>query len=66
MKQGLTPLQQTKTLTILDRAVAIQTAYQLAQPNDVLLIAGKGHESYQEIAGIRYPLSDEAIVKNLP
>jgi UDP-N-acetylmuramoyl-L-alanyl-D-glutamate--2,6-diaminopimelate ligase len=65
MKQGLTAAEQSKTLTILDRAEAIKVAYQLAQPHDILLIAGKGHETYQEIAGVKYPSSDEEIVTEL-
>jgi len=65
MKQGLTPAEQLKTVTIIDRTEAIQAAYQMAQPADIILIAGKGHEDYQEIAGIKYPLSDEAIVNKL-
>jgi UDP-N-acetylmuramoyl-L-alanyl-D-glutamate--2,6-diaminopimelate ligase len=65
MKQGLTPSQQLKTLTILDRKEAIHVAYQMSQPGDILLIAGKGHENYQEIGGIKYPMSDEEIVTKL-
>lgn len=65
MKQGLTAAEQLKTLTILDRAEAIKIAYQLAQRYDILLIAGKGHETYQEIAGAKYPLSDEEVVRTL-
>lgn len=65
MKQGLTPAEQLKTLTVVDRTEAIQVAYKMAQPADIILIAGKGHENYQEIAGVKYPLSDEAIVNNL-
>ncbi|WP_187146307.1 UDP-N-acetylmuramoyl-L-alanyl-D-glutamate--2,6-diaminopimelate ligase [Candidatus Amoebophilus asiaticus] len=65
MKQGLRSAEQLKTITIIDRAEAIQAAYQMAQPADIILIAGKGHENYQEIAGIKYPLSDEEIVSKL-
>jgi UDP-N-acetylmuramoyl-L-alanyl-D-glutamate--2,6-diaminopimelate ligase len=65
MKQGLTTAQQLKTLSIVDRASAIQVAYQMSQPGDIVLIAGKGHEDYQEIAGIKYPMSDEQIVNKL-
>jgi UDP-N-acetylmuramoyl-L-alanyl-D-glutamate--2,6-diaminopimelate ligase len=65
IKQGLTAAQQLKTLTILDRVEAIKVAYQLAQPHDILLIAGKGHETYQEIAGVKYPLSDEEVVREI-
>jgi UDP-N-acetylmuramoyl-L-alanyl-D-glutamate--2,6-diaminopimelate ligase len=65
MKQGLVTAEQLKTITIIDRIEAIQAAYQMAQENDIILIAGKGHENYQEITGIKYPLSDEAIVNKL-
>jgi UDP-N-acetylmuramoyl-L-alanyl-D-glutamate--2,6-diaminopimelate ligase len=52
-------------LTITDRKQAIKTACQLAQPNDIILIAGKGHETYQEINGIRYDFDDMKIVKEI-
>jgi UDP-N-acetylmuramoyl-L-alanyl-D-glutamate--2,6-diaminopimelate ligase len=65
MKQGLNSAEQLKTITIIDRAEAIQNAYQMAQPTDIILIAGKGHEDYQEIAGVKYPLSDAAIVEKV-
>lgn len=65
MKEGLTKSQQLKTLSIIDRPEAIQAAYQMSQPGDIILIAGKGHEDYQEIAGIKYPMSDEQIVNSL-
>jgi UDP-N-acetylmuramoyl-L-alanyl-D-glutamate--2,6-diaminopimelate ligase len=52
-------------LTITDRKQAIKTACQLAQPNDIILIAGKGHETYQEINGIRHDFDDMKIVKEI-
>ena len=52
-------------LAILDRKQAIKTACQLAQPNDIILIAGKGHETYQEINGVRHDFDDMKIVKEL-
>ena len=51
-------LMREPALTELDRGVAIRTAIARAQPTDVVLIAGKGHERYQEIAGVRHPFSD--------
>jgi len=48
-----------------DRARAIERALKNADPRDVIVIAGKGHESYQEIAGKRHPFSDEAVVRSL-
>jgi UDP-N-acetylmuramoyl-L-alanyl-D-glutamate--2,6-diaminopimelate ligase len=46
-----------------DRATAIALAIRVAQPGDVVLIAGKGHEEYQEIAGVKHPFSDQQVVK---
>lgn len=48
-----------------DRSTAITSAIQAASPGDIVLIAGKGHETYQEIAGRRYPFSDRQLVRNL-
>ena len=48
-----------------DRAAAIRLAYQLAKPGDVVLLAGKGHEDYQEINGVRYPFDDREEIRNL-
>jgi UDP-N-acetylmuramoyl-L-alanyl-D-glutamate--2,6-diaminopimelate ligase len=53
-----------KVLTIQDRDQAIKTAVSMSQPNDIILIAGKGHEKYQEINGVKHPFDDFAIVKN--
>ncbi|MFE3870057.1 UDP-N-acetylmuramoyl-L-alanyl-D-glutamate--2,6-diaminopimelate ligase [Flavobacterium sp. ZS1P70] len=65
MEQGVAPQNYKKTLTITDRKQAIKTACQLAQPNDIILIAGKGHETYQEINGVRHDFDDMKIVKEL-
>jgi UDP-N-acetylmuramoyl-L-alanyl-D-glutamate--2,6-diaminopimelate ligase len=65
MQVGMTPAQQRQALTIVDRAEAIKTACQLARPNDVVLIAGKGHETYQEIQGKRYPFDDREILRSI-
>ena len=54
-----------KTLSITDREQAIKTACVLAKPGDIILIAGKGHENYQEIKGVKYPFDDLKIVTNL-
>jgi UDP-N-acetylmuramyl tripeptide synthase len=43
---------------IVDRRTAIRTAIQMAAPEDIVVLAGKGHEAYQEIQGVRYPFSD--------
>ena len=65
MEKGVEPHNYKRTLTILDRKQAIKTACQMAQPKDIILIAGKGHETYQEIKGIRYDFDDLKIVKEM-
>lgn len=65
MEQGVAPQNYKRILSITDRKQAIKTACQLAQPNDIILIAGKGHEMYQEIKGIRHDFDDMKIVKEL-
>lgn len=59
MRAGLDPVQIRKSLTISDRREAIHTAAALAQSGDVILIAGKGHETYQEISGVRHHFDDK-------
>ncbi|WP_447635064.1 UDP-N-acetylmuramoyl-L-alanyl-D-glutamate--2,6-diaminopimelate ligase [Flavobacterium microcysteis] len=65
MEKGVEPQNYKKTLAIVDRKQAIKTACQLAQPNDIILIAGKGHETYQEINGVRHDFDDMKIVTEL-
>ena len=65
MEQGVAPQNFKKSLSITDRKQAIKTACQLAQPNDIILIAGKGHETYQEIQGVRYDFDDMKTVTDL-
>ena len=65
MEKGVEPQNFKKTVSITDRKQAIKTACQLAQPYDIILIAGKGHETYQEIQGVRYDFDDMQIVKEL-
>lgn len=65
MEQGVAPQNFKKSLSITDRKQAIKTACQLAQPNDIILIAGKGHETYQEIKGVRHDFDDMKIVTDL-
>jgi UDP-N-acetylmuramoyl-L-alanyl-D-glutamate--2,6-diaminopimelate ligase len=65
MEQGVEPQNFKKTISILDRKQAIKTACQLANPNDIILIAGKGHETYQEINGVKYDFDDLQIVTEL-
>lgn len=65
MAAGLDPVDRKKTLQIADRKEAIRTAVMLAQPGDVILIAGKGHEDYQEIKGVKHHFDDREIVREL-
>lgn len=58
MEQGVAPQNFKKSLSITDRKQAIKTACQIAQSNDIILIAGKGHETYQEIQGVRHDFDD--------
>jgi UDP-N-acetylmuramoyl-L-alanyl-D-glutamate--2,6-diaminopimelate ligase len=58
MEAGLTDDNRFRSLTIVDRAQAIKTAVMLAQAGDILLIAGKGHEKYQEINGVKHDFDD--------
>jgi UDP-N-acetylmuramoyl-L-alanyl-D-glutamate--2,6-diaminopimelate ligase len=63
MEKGVEPQNFKKTLSIVDRKQAIKTACQLAEANDIILIAGKGHETYQEIKGERFDFDDYKIVQ---
>lgn len=63
MMKGIDEELLKKTLVIEDRRSAIQTASMMSKPGDILLIAGKGHEKYQEINGVRYPFDDVETVK---
>lgn len=63
VEKGVEPQNYKKTLSIVDRKQAIKTACQMAQPNDIILIAGKGHETYQEIKGERFDFDDYKIVQ---
>ncbi|MEN8786348.1 MAG: UDP-N-acetylmuramoyl-L-alanyl-D-glutamate--2,6-diaminopimelate ligase, partial [Flavobacteriales bacterium] len=62
MQVGVEALDYKKTLTITDRKEAIKTASALAEENDIILVAGKGHENYQEINGERFPFDDLEIL----
>ena len=63
MKKGIEPKFANKVLLIINRKEAIKVACSIAQPGDIILVAGKGHETYQEIKGIRYPFDDKMILK---
>mgnify|MGYP001795971453 CR=1 FL=1 len=62
MEQGLDQDCQSKALRITDRRSAILTACRLAKPGDIVLVAGKGHEQYQEIKGVKHPFNDYEIL----
>ena len=62
VEAGVGPLDFKKTITVVNRNQAIKTACQLANPNDIILIAGKGHETYQEVNGVRFDFDDYKIV----
>lgn len=63
IEKGVEPQNFKKALTIVDRKQAIKAACQMANPNDIILIAGKGHETYQEIKGERFDFDDYKIVQ---
>ena len=62
MKTGLDPVLIRKAVTIVDRAEAIRTACMLVQPGDIILVAGKGHEKYQEIKGVKHDFDDMQVL----
>ena len=59
MLAGLDADDRQKTISITDRREAIRTACMLAQSGDVVLVAGKGHENYQEIKGVKHHFDDK-------
>mgnify|MGYP003475807963 CR=1 FL=1 len=65
MLAGLNARQMKKVLSIVDRKEAIRTACMLAEKGDVILIAGKGHEDYQEIKGVKHHFDDREEVRNI-
>jgi UDP-N-acetylmuramoyl-L-alanyl-D-glutamate--2,6-diaminopimelate ligase len=65
MLAGLNAQQMKKTISITDRKEAIRTACMMAQKGDVILIAGKGHEDYQEIKGVKHHFDDREVVREI-
>ena len=65
MIEGLDAKQMRKVVTIVDRREAIRTACMMAQKGDVILIAGKGHEYYQEIQGVKHHFDDKEVVREI-
>ncbi|MHB1921905.1 MAG: UDP-N-acetylmuramoyl-L-alanyl-D-glutamate--2,6-diaminopimelate ligase [Chitinophagaceae bacterium] len=62
MEQGIPVHRKKRSITIPDRREAIKTACHLAGKEDIILVAGKGHEKYQEIMGVKYPFDDKKIL----
>ncbi len=65
MEVGLNTAAKRKYISIADRKEAIKTAVSFSKPDDILLIAGKGHEKYQDIKGVKYPFDDKAVLKEI-
>lgn len=65
MEAGVNPVDLKKTMIIEDRREAIKTAGIMAKKGDIILIAGKGHETYQEIKGVKHPFDDREVVKDM-
>lgn len=65
MKAGLSESQELDTLAITNREEAIKTAFKMAQPKDFILIAGKGHETYQDIDGVKHHFDDKEVINKL-
>jgi UDP-N-acetylmuramoyl-L-alanyl-D-glutamate--2,6-diaminopimelate ligase len=65
MCAGLTPVTRKKTIVIADRREAIRTAIMMAKADDVILVAGKGHEPYQEINGVRHHFDDKEVINEI-
>ncbi len=63
MQTGIDPGDKNKVLVIVSRKDAIRTACSMAREGDIILVAGKGHETYQEIKGVKYPFDDMEVLK---
>lgn len=65
MLAGLTPQQMKKVISIVDRKEAIRTACMMAQKGDVVLVAGKGHENYQDVKGVKHHFDDHEVLHDI-
>lgn len=65
MEKGVNAASRRKTISIVDRKEAIKTAVSLSNPDDIVLIAGKGHEKYQEIKGVKHPFDDKKVLMEM-
>ena len=65
MVAGLSKADMERTLCITDRMQAIKTATMLAKKGDVILVAGKGHEDYQDVKGVKHHFDDREVIRNI-
>ena len=65
MQEGVSPVNYKKTLALVDREEAIKTACMMAEGKDIILVAGKGHEDYQEIKGVKHPFDDKLVLSKM-
>jgi UDP-N-acetylmuramoyl-L-alanyl-D-glutamate--2,6-diaminopimelate ligase len=63
--ENIKSAHKRKQISIPDRKEAIKTAVKMATPGDIVLVAGKGHEKYQEIKGVKYPFDDKAVLEEM-
>jgi UDP-N-acetylmuramoyl-L-alanyl-D-glutamate--2,6-diaminopimelate ligase len=62
MRKGVSPVNFKKTIAVPDRKEALRLACSMAEPGDIILVAGKGHEKYQEVSGIKTPFDDKQVL----
>lgn len=65
MEEGLNTAAKRRTIAIVDRREAIKTAVTLSKAEDIILVAGKGHETYQEVKGVKYPFDDKQVLTEM-
>jgi UDP-N-acetylmuramoyl-L-alanyl-D-glutamate--2,6-diaminopimelate ligase len=65
MEAGLNTAAKRKYVSVPDRKEAIKLAVSMAKPGDIVLIAGKGHEKYQEIKGVKHPFDDKQVMREM-
>lgn len=65
MLAGLDEQQMERTISIVDRKEAIKTACMLAKKGDVILVAGKGHENYQDVKGVKHHFDDKEVLEEI-
>ncbi|WP_438945037.1 UDP-N-acetylmuramoyl-L-alanyl-D-glutamate--2,6-diaminopimelate ligase [Sediminibacterium sp.] len=63
MEEGLSSAAKRKYITLVDRKQAIEEAVRMAKPEDIILVAGKGHEKYQDINGVKHPFDDKEVLQ---